>query len=39
MEAAGPPKYLPENTVSLQVVTAVTAMRTFNFMSRVLSLK
>jgi hypothetical protein len=38
MEGAGPPKYLPENTVS-QVVTAVTALRTFNFMSRVLSLK
>jgi len=25
MEAAGPPKHLPENTVSLQVVIAITA--------------
>jgi hypothetical protein len=39
MEAAGPPKHLPENTGSLQVVTAVTAMRTFNFISMGLSLK
>jgi hypothetical protein len=39
MEAAGPPKHLPENTVSLQVVIAITAMRILNFIGRVLSLK